>query len=137
MTLPQQIEALAGNGLTMQQIADCVGMHRGTLYRLKDKDSDVCDAIKRGRAKGIAVVSNALYENAKSGNVVAQIFYLKNRSPEEWRDRQDVVVSKASWVISATPGSFERDSTEWLTEHGLDAIEHDSDTRGKQGNGSE
>jgi hypothetical protein len=40
-----------------------------------------------GRAKGLAEVSNSLFESAAGGNVTSQIFYLKNRSPDDWRDR--------------------------------------------------
>ena len=51
---------------------------------------ELLNAIKRGRSKGIGVITNALYENAKNGNVVAQIFFLKNRAPAEWKDRQHI-----------------------------------------------
>ena len=46
--------------------------------------------LKRGKAKGLATVTNSLFQNALDGNVTAQIFYLKNTDPETWSDRQQV-----------------------------------------------
>ncbi len=74
----------------MKQIADCLSVGRSTLYDRMKSDSDVSDAIKRGRSKGVATITNALFQSAKNGNVTAQIFYLKNRDPEKWRDRREL-----------------------------------------------
>ena len=84
------LEALAAQGLTVKQMADCLGIGRSTLYDHKKARPEVSDAIKRGRSKGIATVSNALFQSAKGGNVTAQIFYLKNRDPDKWRDRREL-----------------------------------------------
>ena len=51
---------------------------------------ELLESYKRGAATGLADVSNALYESAMSGTPVAQIFYLKNRAPNEWADVQSV-----------------------------------------------
>ena len=88
-----KVETLAAQGLTMKQIASCLGVGRSTLYNRMKDDVDVLDAIKAGRAKGIATITNALFQSAKGGNITAQIFYLKNRDPDEWRDRRDHEVS--------------------------------------------
>ena len=80
-------EHLASLGLSKEQIATALGFCRDTLRRKEQEFSDFSDAIKRGQAKGIARVSNALYEKAMSGNVTAMIFYLKNRAPSQWKDR--------------------------------------------------
>ena len=34
-------------------------------------------------------IENALFKSALDGNVTAQIFWLKNRRPDKWRDRQE------------------------------------------------
>ena len=88
-----KIEALAAQGLSVKQIADCLGIGRSTLYDHKKAKPDVSDAIKRGRSKGLSVVTNALFQSAKGGNVTAQIFYLKNREPEKWKDRRDTTLA--------------------------------------------
>lgn len=43
------------------------------------------------------------------------------------------------WVISAVPGQFNRDSSDWLTEHGLQGSGDDKDRvgKGEQGDGED
>ena len=84
----QRVEALAAQGLTIDEIAGCLSISRSTLYNRMGAEVDVLDAVKRGRSKGMATITNALFQSAKGGNTTAQIFYLKNRGPEEWRDRR-------------------------------------------------
>lgn len=93
------IEKLATRGLTEEQIAHAIGIHRDTLTNHKKRNSELSEAIKRGRAKGIAKVSNALFEAAISGNVTAMIFYLKNRAPNEWSDRHEVTAAGGSPLV--------------------------------------
>ena len=110
---PDKIEALAAQGLTMEQIAYSLGMGESTLYEWKKNKPEVSEAIKRGRAKGVATVTNALFQSAKGGNTTAQIFYLKNRDPSEWKDRKEheltgrdggPIETKAEWtVLPVTP----------------------------------
>ena len=47
-------------------------------------------ALEDGEAKGIARVTGYLMNSAREGNVTAQIFYLKNRDPENWKDRRHI-----------------------------------------------
>lgn len=75
-----KVEALAANGLTQQQIADSLGISERTLYKNKKENAEIAEAIKRGRNKGIAYVTNALMSKIKSGNVTAMIFYLKTQA---------------------------------------------------------
>ena len=83
-------ERLAAQGLTQEQIARCLGWNPATLYEKKKQFSEFSESIKKGQAKGLAEITNALFESAKGGNVTAQIFFLKNRDPESWRDKQAV-----------------------------------------------
>ncbi len=111
------VETLAGQGLTVVQIGHCVGRSKQTIYN----HPDILDAIKRGRAKGIKKVANALFENAMDGNVTAQIFYLKNRSPDDWKDRKAVEYSGG---IAVTHNDMtQADLALKLTAAGLDADE--------------
>lgn len=83
-----QAESLAAQGMTQEQIAEALGIVRSTLQEKKKEYSDFSDAIKRGQAKGIATITNALFVSGTGGNITAQIFYLKNRAG--WRDKQDI-----------------------------------------------
>jgi hypothetical protein len=91
--LCQKAETLASQGLTMEQIAAVLGMGSTALYEKQAKYSELAEAIKTGRQKGIAIVTNALMDTAKSGNVAAQIFYLKNRDRVNWKDKQDTEIT--------------------------------------------
>jgi hypothetical protein len=81
----RRAEAYAAQGLTMPQIASVLGMSQTTLYDKKSKFSEFSDAIKRGKDKGIATITNALFNKARDGDNTAMIFYLKNQAG--WQDR--------------------------------------------------
>ena len=81
----EQVERFAAQGMTNEQIAQALGIHRSTHFQKKKDESAYSDAIKKGQAKGIALITNALFDNAKSGNLGAQCFYLKNRAG--WADK--------------------------------------------------
>lgn len=86
-----EVEALAAQGLTHEQIALSLGVSETTLYKNKAELPEVAEAIKRGQAKGISAVTNALFESAKGGNLGAQVFYLKNRAG--WADKTETDVT--------------------------------------------
>jgi hypothetical protein len=83
----KKIESLAARGMEQQDIALCLGIHPGTLSMKKAVIGELDEAIKRGKAKGIARVTNALLKNVDIGNVTAQIFYLKTQA--KWREQDD------------------------------------------------
>lgn len=83
----EEVTKLAARGLTQEQIAAALGISASTLDNRKAESQEFVDALKKGQAQGIAEISNALWENAKSGNVTAQIFFLKARA--KWKDRHE------------------------------------------------
>lgn len=84
------LEGWARDGLTDEQIAKNMGISTSTLYAWKLNHSEISEALKRGKEVADYEVENALYREALRGNTTAQIFWLKNRCPEKWRDKQDV-----------------------------------------------
>jgi hypothetical protein len=74
----EQVENLAGSGLNEQEICDILGISLSTLTRRK-KEIVFQDAIRRGRSRSHAVVANALFEAARSGQSWAVIWYEKTR----------------------------------------------------------
>jgi len=85
----EKVEELASRGLSQEQIAAALGISARTLGSRKAESAEFADAIKRGQAKGIEEIANALFANAKAGNVTAQIFFLKARA--QWKDRHEEV----------------------------------------------
>jgi DNA-binding XRE family transcriptional regulator len=81
-------ETYAAQGMTQDQIAQCLGISHTTLYERKNEYAEFTAAIKNGQAKGIEMVTNSLFKKANDGDNVAAIFYLKNRAG--WSDKQQM-----------------------------------------------
>ena len=82
------LEGWARDGLTDEQIAKNCGCNAGTLYEWKKKYPEISEALKKGKEVVDYEVENALLQSARDGNTTAQIFWLKNRRPDKWRDKQ-------------------------------------------------
>ena len=121
------LEGWAKSGLTDEQIAKNIGINRTTLYDWKKKEVNIADALKKGKEVIDFEVENALlkralgyeyeeetYENGiltkkvkkqVPPDTTAQIFWLKNRKPNNWKDRVETdedkeAVANASQVIA-------------------------------------
>jgi|TARA_B110000196_G_C20663793_1_gene438659 hypothetical protein len=85
----EKVENLSAQGLTVEQISLVLGINKSTMFDKQNEYSDFSDALKRGRGKGIANVTNALYQKATvDKDNTAIIFYLKNRAG--WVDKQEI-----------------------------------------------
>lgn len=84
-----KIEGWARDGLTDEQIAQNMGVAYSTFRTWRDKYSALSAVLKKNKDVADRQVENALFENAISGNITAQIFWLKNRKPDKWRDKQE------------------------------------------------
>lgn len=112
-----KLEGWARDGLTDEQIAANMGIKRQTLYEWKKKYPDITDTLKSGKEVVDRQVENALFKRAlgykydeitreqmENGDLIitkivtkevhpdttAQIFWLKNRKPDQWRDKQNI-----------------------------------------------
>ena len=102
-----KVESLAAQGLSKKEIAYCLDIGESTLYERQKKDPEFLEAIKKGRAKGLGTITNALFTSGKGGNVTAQIFYLKNRAPDKWSDRRETAITgKDGGPIQLLPFEF-------------------------------
>lgn len=107
------LEGWARNGLTNEQIASNIGINTKTLYEWKNKYSNISNALKKGKQVVDIQVENALLKRALGytirimeqkldkdgcihdlvkdvhipGDTTAQIFWLKNRKPNDWKDK--------------------------------------------------
>lgn len=82
------LEGWARDGLTDEQIAKNMGITAKTLWEWKKRYDNICNALKKGKEVVDYQVENALLSSALDGNTTAQIFWLKNRRPDKWRDKQ-------------------------------------------------
>jgi len=111
----EQAEKLCRLGATDWEVADFFEVNIATLYRWKNEHEEFCDALKSGKVASDERVERSLYSRALGyehdevdirvidGVIVktpirkfyppdttAAIFWLKNRRPEKWRDKQEV-----------------------------------------------
>ena len=84
----EQTREMASRGLTVAQIADCLGLGERTVYEKQKDYPQFMQAIKKGRAEGLNTVTNALFEKAVQGNTACIIYYLKTRDRENWGENQ-------------------------------------------------
>ena len=110
-----KIEGWARDGLVDEQIAQNIGIRAATLYEWKKRFPQFSEALKRGKEVVDRQVENALlkralgyeYEEIKEkfeggvltertvtkkevvADTTAQIFWLKNRKPDTWRDKPE------------------------------------------------
>ena len=89
----EKTESLMAKGLTVEQCAGMLGISTSTFYLYQAEFSEFSDTIKRGQARGIDAVTNALFENAtvEKDNVPSIIFFLKNRAG--WVDKQEIAAT--------------------------------------------
>jgi len=106
----KEVERLASIGLNEQQVADSLGINIGTLQKRKDDNAGFLAALKRGKAKGVQAVSNALFDQATElNNTSAAIFFMKNRAG--WTDKAESTVK-----VTMT----ETDADQVLRDAGID-----------------
>lgn len=86
-----RLKGWARDGLTDEQIAHNMGISRSTLSDWKIKYPDIEVTLKKEKEVVDYEVENALLKNALSGNVTAQIYWLKNRKPDKWRERNEPI----------------------------------------------
>lgn len=112
-----QAEKLCRLGATDVELADFFSVERTTIWRWASRHEEFCNALKAGKAAADERVTHSLYHRAVGythdavkifmpagarepvyapyrehvpPDTTAAIFWLKNRRPEEWRDKQQI-----------------------------------------------
>ena len=117
--MPDGLMLIAGwarRGCTMEEIAAKMSINADTLYRWQKKYPSLYEALKNGKDEADTVVENSLYRRAIGysyeetkettfpdgttkmertikevpPDTTAQIFWLKNRRPQDWRDKREI-----------------------------------------------
>ena len=90
----KEVEEMAGRGLTISQMASCLGVSPATIYNKQSEYLEFLETIKKGQAIGLQKVTNALFENATvERDNVAIIYYLNNRDKENWSNKSEVATT--------------------------------------------
>jgi hypothetical protein len=119
-----KVYELASRGLTEAQIGRFFSVSLSTISRRKRDSDNFGEAIKKGRAKGLREVTNALFNSAVEGNVTAQIFYLANRDRENWQhvSRIEHAAKGGAAFVAWLPEPIES-IEEWAQKHGGERLE--------------
>jgi DNA-binding CsgD family transcriptional regulator len=80
-----EVELLA-RYLTIEQIADHLGIGEKTFFSIRERQTEVLTAYKKGKANAIVDIGNSLYAKARDGDTTSQIFYLKTQAG--WSEKQ-------------------------------------------------
>ena len=83
------VEGWARDGLNNEQIANNLGINPDTLYTYQKKYPEFSEALKKGKEVVDFEVENALLKSALSGNVTAQIYWINNRKPKQWKNKRN------------------------------------------------
>ena len=127
-----ELEGMARDGLTDKQIAHNIGIAESTIYEWKKKFPELSEALKKGKAVVDRQVENALFKAAlgftyeeeqvsntgavvttkkyAKPNTTAQIFWLKNRKSDTWRDKQHIEQTNRNIEIEL--GEWDEDEAE-------------------------
>jgi hypothetical protein len=101
---PRKLFRLAIKGHSQTGAAASLGVARATLADYLARDPELRRAWEKGLAQDVLEVANAMKTMAcEKNNAVAGIFYLKNRDPENWRDKRDVEHSGNVNISVAAP----------------------------------
>jgi hypothetical protein len=129
-----KIQGWARNGLSNSQIAHNIGISDATFYTWQNKYKELAEALKKGKEVVDIEVENALLKSAQGyyydeetivelpdgrtetrtikkyaqPNTTAQIFWLKNRRPDDWRDKREVEMSGSLGISDAISKARER-----------------------------
>lgn len=125
------IEGWARDGLSDEQIAQKIGIGTTTFYRWQEQYREIREALKKGKAPVDLEVENALLKKALGfteeetiteiieqpdgktrkqvrkvkrvfpPDTAAQIFWLKNRRPDKWRDKVEQVQSVENELLKS------------------------------------
>lgn len=86
------------------QIAEALGMGESTFYEKLGRFPEFKEAVKRGKAKGIAVVSGKLMEKINALDTASIIFYLKTQA--NWREGMILTGENGAPLLPALQVTF-------------------------------
>lgn len=88
----EQAIVFMSEGYSTKAFAGSIGVSLSTVYKWMDDHPEFSEAIKAAQASGAMWWEKALKQVASTGdgNASAAIFGVKNRSQEEWKDKQEL-----------------------------------------------
>jgi hypothetical protein len=94
----KEVAELAESGLNCEQIADYLKLSERTFRNLKERDSAVFTAYKKGKAAGVKKATNLLWSKMMDGDTTSIIFYLKTQA--RWSEKNNLNVTSEDGSMS-------------------------------------
>jgi hypothetical protein len=114
--MTRQIEMLSGIGVPVEQIGRVVGIDKKTIHR------HYRDALDIGQAKATSKIAKRLFDIATGESkeaLTACIFWLKNRRPKEWRDKQEIEQTNTGpTLVQFVDAPKQESMEEWVARRG-------------------
>ena len=89
-TVLENVQKYAAQGNTLADISHNIGIHYDTFNEHKKKNPDITEALEKGKAQGRAIIINALFKKAQSGNLGAMCYWLNNKASDKWKNHHHI-----------------------------------------------
>ena len=78
-------------GYSLESFAGVIGVAASTVWKWNKEIDEFSEAVNIGKAKAALIWEKrlAILATTNEGNATATIFALKNRFPDQWRDKQE------------------------------------------------
>mgnify|MGYP001419388218 CR=1 FL=1 len=116
----EQVEHLASLNLGIMDICRSIGVGWDTFNKHRNKkNSELSDALARGKAKGLQRATSKLAEKINDGDFQSIQFYLKSADKERWAEKQEhthtlnlteIITSANSRIIDHKPDALAHDA---------------------------
>lgn len=125
-------------GATNDDLAKLFDVNVDTIYEWQNKYEKFSDAIKKGKAQADGWIANSLFNRAlgythqeekifqNNGEIIradttkhyppetaACIFWLKNRQPDKWRDKQEIAVEDRTIRVALPQQEMAKDDDDF------------------------
>jgi hypothetical protein len=95
----EHIAQMRRNGCTIEQIANTFKVSVDSIMEYQKVHAELSECLKENAELAVVAVENALFKNAvEHNNLAAQIFILKNRASNRWKDKQHVFQQSTTTV---------------------------------------
>ena len=100
-----EVETLAAV-LTAEQLADYFGIGRTTFFAIMERQPDIAERYKRGKAKAVGAIAQSLITKARAGDTASMIFFLKTQGG--WRETASIEHSGPNGAPLPVSGARDR-----------------------------
>lgn len=111
----KKVQKMAGHGMTIKQICDILGISQDTLENSRRESATLQKAIEKGQAMAQEVIAQTLFQQAKSGNIAALIWWEKTRANRSEKQKIEHTLPIEE-ILNALPPEFRKEVRKAIIE---------------------